>query len=62
MNSEFFEALALLEKERNVPADYLLEKIRNAIVIAVKRDYGDSDNIHVDIDPEKQNFKVYIAK
>ena len=61
-NTEFFEALEMLEKERGVSADYLLEKIKNAIVIAVKRDYGDSDNIHVDIDPEKQIFRVYITK
>ena len=39
MNAEFFEALAMLEKERGLPADYLLEKIKNAIVIAVKKDY-----------------------
>lgn len=26
MNAEFFEALAMLEKERGLPADYLLEK------------------------------------
>lgn len=32
MNAEFFEALAMLEKERGLPADYLLEKIKNAIV------------------------------
>ena len=40
MNTEFFEALALLEKEKGIPADYLLEKIKAAIAIAVKRDYG----------------------
>ncbi len=62
MNAEFFEALTLLEKERGISADYLLEKIQNAIIIAVKRDYGESDNIHVDIDPEKQTFKVYLTK
>lgn len=62
MNAEFFEALALLEKERKVSADYLIEKIKNAIVIAVKRDYGGQDNIIVDIDPEKQSFKVAIRK
>ena len=28
MNAEFFEALAMLEKERGLPADYLLEKIK----------------------------------
>ncbi|MEA5049867.1 MAG: transcription termination factor NusA [Oscillospiraceae bacterium] len=62
MNAEFFEALTMLEKERNVSADYLLEKIKNAIVIAVKRDYGGEDNIIVDIDPEKQTFKVAVRK
>ena len=28
MNTEFFEALTLLEKEKGIPADYLLEKIK----------------------------------
>ena len=27
-NAEFFEALKLLEKEKGIPADYLMEKIR----------------------------------
>ena len=38
MNAEFFEALAMLEKERGLTADYLIERISNAIVIAVKKD------------------------
>lgn len=37
MNQDFFDALLLLEKEKGISADYLLEKIKNAIVIAVKR-------------------------
>ncbi len=37
MNGEFFEALALLEKEKGIPMEYLLEKIKNAIAIAIKR-------------------------
>ena len=52
MNTEFFEALAVLEKERGIAGDYLLEKIKNAIVIAVKKDYEvEDDNVQVDIDP-----------
>ncbi len=62
MNKEFFEALALLEKEKGVPMNYLLEKIKAAIVIAVKRDYGQNANIIVDIDPETTKFKVAIVK
>ena len=34
-NNEFFEALSALEKERGLPADYLIDKIKAAIVIAV---------------------------
>ena len=56
-NNEFFEALAALEKERGLPADYLIEKIKAAIVIAVKKDYEvEDDNVVVDIDPEHRRF------
>ena len=52
MNTEFFEALALLEKEKGISADYLLDKIKNAIVIAVKKDYdAGEDNVLVELDP-----------
>lgn len=62
MNIEFFEALALLEKEKGIPADYLLEKIKNAIVIAVKKDYNaNDDNVLVETDTEKCKFEVYIS-
>lgn len=62
MNAEFFEALELLEREKGIPGDYLLEKIKGAIAVAAKRDYGDGDNIIVDIDPEKQTIKVFLRK
>ncbi len=61
-NNEFFDALIMLEKEKGIPADYLLEKINNAIVIAVKRDYEVSENVFVDINPEKGKFTVEIGK
>ena len=63
MNSEFFEALALLEAERGIPADYLLDKIKSAIVIAVKKDFGGRDeNIEVNIDQNKGSFEVILKK
>ncbi len=62
MNAEFFEALSLLEKERNVSADYLIEKIKNAVVVAVRRDYGAGDNVAVEIDPDKKIFSVALRK
>ena len=49
-NNEFFDALAALEKERGLPADYLIDKIKAAIVIAVKKDYEvEDENVVVDI-------------
>ena len=37
INNEVFEALASLEKEKGIPMSYLIEKISNAIAIAIKR-------------------------
>ncbi len=62
MNNEFFDALVLLEAEKGIKADYLIEKITNAIVIAVKRDYQVTENVNVKIDPEKRKFTVSITK
>ena len=62
MNSEFFEALALLEKEKGIPMEYLIEKIAGAISIAVKRDMGGSEDNVVEIDPANQRFYVAVRK
>lgn len=63
VNGEFFEALSMLEKERGLPAEYLLEKITNAIVIAVKKDYDvEDENVSVVIEPETGKFNVALLK
>ena len=45
MNAEFFEALKLLEAEKGISVEYLCEKIENAIVIAVRKDYAGIDRM-----------------
>ena len=55
-NVELFEALDALEKEKTIPKDYMLEKIRTALLTAVKR-----DNAVVDIDEVKKTFRMYYA-
>lgn len=62
MNAEFFEALALLEKEKGISVEYLCEKIENAIAIAVRRDYLGVEDVKVIIDPETRAFEVAIRK
>ena len=61
-NAEFFEALKLLQKEKGIEGDYLLEKIHAAIVIAVKRDFGGKENINVVMDPATNEFSVSLRK
>ena len=62
MNKEFFEAVKDLEKEKGVPAEYLYEKIKAAIVVAVKKDYNGKDVISCEIHPEKNEMAVYLHK
>ena len=59
---EFFEALKLLAKEKGIDVDYLLERISNAIVVAVKKDFGGKENIFVVMNPETNEFSVTIRK
>jgi N utilization substance protein A len=61
-NIELFDALSILAKEKGIEPDLLLEKIRAAIVIAIKRDYPRSENINFDIDIAKGKFDVSIVK
>ena len=61
-NKEFFEAVELLEKEKGIPADYLLEKITAAIVTSVKKDYGSKDVIFCEADRAKSELNVYLRK
>ena len=62
MNAEFFTALELLEKEKGIPADYMIEKIEAALVSAYKKEYGNNTNVRVLIDPAKKDVRVYQQK
>ena len=62
MNTEFFTALDLLEKEKGIPAEYMIEKIEAALVSAFKKEYGNNTNVRVLIDPAKKDVRVYQQK
>ena len=59
MNKEFFVALDLLEKEKGIPKEYMLEKVEAALLSAIKKEYGSSALMRVSIDPVKEDVKVY---
>ena len=56
---ELLEALTILEKEKNISKDTLLEAIENSLLTACKNHFGKADNIKVTIDPETCEFHVY---
>ena len=62
MNKEFFVALDLLEKEKGIPKEYMLEKIEAALLSAIKKEYGANALMRVSIDPVKEDVKVYLQK
>ena len=62
MNKEFFVALDLLEKEKGIPKEYMLEKIEAALLSAIKKEYGAAAMMRVKVDPEKEDIKVYLQK
>ena len=62
MNKEFFLALDMLEKEKGIPKEYMLEKIEAALLSACKKEYGSSTVVRVAVDPVKEDLKVYVQK
>ncbi|MCL2884353.1 MAG: transcription termination factor NusA [Oscillospiraceae bacterium] len=62
-NAEIFDAMRELEKEKGIDGASLLEAIRTAIVIAVKKDYGcEDENVAVVLDMDTGKFSVALHK
>lgn len=62
MNNELLEALTILEQEKNISKDTLLEAIENSLLTACKNHFGKADNIKVHINPETCEFHVFAEK
>ena len=62
MNTELLEALTILEKEKNISKEVLMEAIEQSLIQACKNHFGKADNVHVTIDHESCEFSVYADK
>ncbi len=62
MNKEFFEALELIEREKGIPKEYMIEKVEAALVSAFKKEKGAMGNVRVVLDPVKKDLKVFQQK
>ena len=61
MNKEIFAALSALEKENHIDKEILIDKIKQGIMKAIKRDYPMSEHITVDID-DNNKFEMKLQK
>ena len=62
MNTELLEALTILEKDKNISKEVLMEAIEQSLIQACKNHFGKADNVHVTIDHETCEFSVYADK
>jgi N utilization substance protein A len=60
--AEIFAALELLEKERNIPQSFLLDKIVQALTTAYKRDHDQVENVIVDVDEVHKTLQMFVQK
>ena len=59
MNAEFYAALDLIEKEKGIPKEYMIAKIEAALAKACQKEVGISTIIRVQLDPVKNDFRVF---
>ena len=62
MNKELLEALEILEKEKNIPKDVMIEAIENSLITACKNHFGKADNVRVAMNKDTGDFAVYAEK
>ena len=59
---EIFAALAMLEKERGISQEFMMDKIVQALTTAYKRDHPGVENVVVDVDEKKRDLKMFVQK
>ena len=62
MNKELLEALNVLEKEKEISKDTLLDAIETSLLTACKNHFGKADNVHVSIDRKTCDYELYMEK
>ncbi len=57
MNTELLEALKILEEEKDISRDTLMDAIENSLINACKNHFGKADNIKVIMDKETCDYQ-----
>lgn len=62
MNTELLEALNILEQEKNISKETMMDAIENSLISACKNHFGTADNIKVIMDRDTCDYAVYAEK
>ena len=63
MNAEFFSAIVDIEREKGIPQSYMIERIEQALLAALRKDYPNcGDCARVVLDPAERTVDMYIEK
>lgn len=62
MNTELLEALTILEEEKDISKETMLDAIENSLMNACKNHFGKADNIKIIMNRETCDYSVFAEK
>ncbi|KKK39564.1 transcription elongation factor NusA [Mesobacillus campisalis] len=62
MSSELLDALTVLEKEKGISRDVLIEAIEAALVSAYRRNFNQAQNVRIDLNLANGSMRVFARK
>ncbi|RSD27986.1 transcription termination factor NusA [Mesobacillus subterraneus] len=62
MSSELLDALTILEKEKGISRDILIEAIEAALVSAYRRNFNQAQNVRIDLNLGNGSMRVFARK
>lgn len=62
MSSELLDALNVLEREKGISRDVLMDAIEAALISAYRRNFNQAQNVRIDLNLEKGSMRVFARK
>ncbi|MCH6267084.1 MULTISPECIES: transcription termination factor NusA [Neobacillus] len=62
MSSELIDALIVLEREKGISRDVLIEAIEAALISAYRRNFNQAQNVRIDLNLETGSMRVFARK
>ena len=63
MNAEFFISVADIEREKGIPQAYMLDRVEQALLAALRKDFPEAgEAAQVVLDQKKQTIEMFIAR